>query len=64
MTDVFTSASPTYRRAMSKAASPLPLAYGEVAELPRARRIRFYILTAAQLVAVSLPLILIWAVLG
>lgn len=33
MTDAFLTARPEYRRAMSKAARPMPLAFGEVVEL-------------------------------
>jgi hypothetical protein len=36
--DVFTSATPTYRQAIRTRSHPMPLAAGEVAELPRSER--------------------------
>lgn len=61
MTDAFTEASDLYRRAQSFAAKPLPLLAGEVAEFPK-RRLSIVIM-AVQLVACSIPVLLIMAVL-
>lgn len=60
MTDAFTSASPVYRRAVSFAAKPMPLAAGEVAEFRRPRRwalVRFVWLCAGLFAMVA-----IWSV--
>lgn len=57
MTDVFTAACPQYRAAMSKAAKPLPILAGEVAEYPRPASFAVSVLKCIPVAAVLIVLI-------
>lgn len=47
MIDPFTRADPHYNKALLKGADHLPLAFGEVCELPRRRTWRWWLLGVA-----------------